>query len=71
MEPIRVRHSKFRATGWQKRAASRPATSANWLLKGCRRCGGDLVLLIDEFGSEDFTCLQCGAISPSGALRAA
>jgi hypothetical protein len=30
-----------------------------WLLKGCRRCSGDLLKRSDTYG-EYFYCLQCG-----------
>ena len=39
-------------------------TSA-WRFKACRRCGGDQVHQTDEFGFQDYTCIQCGASEPS------
>jgi hypothetical protein len=36
-----------------------------WRYKSCRRCGGDLLLQADEYGMEDYTCIQCGASEPS------
>jgi hypothetical protein len=57
------------------RHISRPASKklaqrskAGWLFKACARCGGDVVLESDEFGDEDYTCIQCGATHPRGGV---
>ena len=41
----------------------------NIAIKGCQRCGGDIYLESDQYGTY-ITCLQCGAIKDAEATPA-
>ena len=56
-------HRSSRIWAVRPRKPTRPLeeeTSMYWL-KGCKKCGGDLFLEKDKFGSY-VSCLQCGAV---------
>jgi hypothetical protein len=72
METLRTLETPVRPREITSQTAfvNRPRKIATWYFKACRRCGGDLTLQTDEYGFQDYTCIQCGANEPS-PIRAA
>jgi hypothetical protein len=67
METLRTieRPDRTREITGKTAVVNRPGKVATWRFKACRRCGGDLALQTDEYGFQDYTCIQCGATEPS------
>jgi hypothetical protein len=72
METLRTieRPGRTREITIRSAVADRPRRVAAWRFKACRRCGGDMALQTDEYGFQDYTCIQCGATQPSPTCAA-